>query len=73
MDKKAYTEFVRKLSMKDRDLYISWVSNIRRFMASGNDNEVKTRSKWLVQAGFLPPVTIQECDQMMNDLREFHV
>ena len=70
-DKQTMQHHINQSSLKDRDLYISYVHAIKRHIISGNKEEVKNRQKWLANYNLVPPKTEKECDQMIKDLRSF--
>lgn len=53
--------------------YVLTVSAIKHYLNAGDNQEVTTRSKHLRMEGLNPPTTINECDEMITDLRTFYL
>lgn len=73
IDKTCEKRFISENMKNKMAGYILAVNVIKHYMAMNNDREVNTRSKHLRQDGLTPPATLVECDEMINDLKQWYL
>lgn len=71
-DKKAMNRFISENFKNKIEGYILAVTIIKHYMNSGDDKEVKTRSKHLLADGLMPPENLRGCDNMIKDLKQWY-
>lgn len=53
--------------------YVFAVDVLKHYIHIKNEQEIETRSKHLRLAGLKPPQNLRECDEMINDLRNWEL